>query len=79
MQYEFSIGSFFLGLLILGAGIAFALWYQVIADNMGNGVSSYDRYRLAALITCGIGLVVIANLHIVLLKWIVGLIFPHSL
>lgn len=76
MQYEFSVGSFFLGLVILAAGVAFVKWYQVIADNLGSGVSSYDRFRLTALITCGVGFIVMLNLHILILTWIVSLLFP---
>ena len=57
MTYEFSVGSFFIGLLILIAGVAFVKWHQLIADNLGSGVASYDRYRLWAFITCGVGLV----------------------
>lgn len=77
MTYEFSIGSFFLGLVILAAGIAFVKWHQVIADNMGNGVSSYDKYRLWAFITCGVGFMVMLNLHIMILTWVFSLIFPR--
>jgi hypothetical protein len=43
MHYEFSIGSFFLGLIILAGGVAFVRWHQQVADNFGSGVSSYGR------------------------------------
>lgn len=78
MQYEFSFGSLFLGLIILAVGIAFMRWYQVIADNMGSGVVSYDRYKLYALITCIIGIVVSVNLHWFILSAIVNMIFHRS-
>jgi hypothetical protein len=77
MEYEFSIGSFFVGFIILAAGVAFVKWHQVIADNMGGGVSSYDRYKLWAFITCCVGLIVMVNLHTVLLTWLVTSLFPH--
>ena len=77
MQYEFSLGSFFVGLLILAAGVAFVKWHQQIADNLGGGVSSYDRYKLWAFITCGLGLIVMVNLHTMLLRWFFSLLFPH--
>jgi hypothetical protein len=77
MTYEFSIGSFFLGLVILAAGIAFVKWHQVIADNMGGGVSSYDKYKLWAFITCGVGFMVMLNLHIMILTWVFSLVFPR--
>jgi hypothetical protein len=76
MQYEFSIGSFFLGLVILIVGAAFVRWYQPIADNMGSGVASYDRFRLWALITCGVGFIVMLNLHTLILTWFFSLLFP---
>jgi uncharacterized membrane protein YidH (DUF202 family) len=76
MTYEFSFASFFIGLLILVAGAAFVRWHRVIADNMGSGVVSYERYKLWAFITCGVGLVVMLNLHIVLLGWFFSMLFP---
>jgi hypothetical protein len=77
MQYEFSLGSFFLGLIILAAGVAFVKWHQQIADNFGGGVSSYDRYKLWAFITCGVELIVMVNLHTMLLTWFFTMLFPH--
>jgi len=78
MTYEFSVGAFFVGLIILAAGVAFAKWYQVIADNLGSGVASYDRYRLWAFITCGLGLVVMVNLHTMILQWFFSMLFPGN-
>ena len=63
MAYEFSFASFFIGFIIVAVGAAFMLWHQVIADNLGSGVSSYDRFKLWALITCIVGFVVMLNLH----------------
>ena len=77
MQYEFSTGSLFIGLLILAIGVAFVKWHQVIADNFGSGVSSYDRYKLWAFITCGLGLIVMVNLHTMILTWFFNTLFPH--
>jgi hypothetical protein len=76
-MYQFDLGSFFLGLLILAAGVAFVRWYQQVADNFGGGVSSYDRYKLWAFITCGVGLIVMVNLHTFLLTWFFNTLFPH--
>jgi len=75
-MYEFSVGWFFIGLIVLAVGIAFVRWYQWVADNFGSGVSSYDRYRLYALITCILGLVIMVNLHTMLLRWFFGMLFP---
>jgi len=77
MEYEFTIGSFFTGLVILAVGVAFVRWYQVVADNLGGGVGSYDRYRLWAFITCGLGLIVMVNLHTMFLRWFFSMLFPN--
>ena len=77
MVYEFSIGSFFLGLVILAAGVVTVKFHQQIADNLGGGVSSYDRYKLWALIACSVGLIVMVNLHTMLLTWFFNSLFPH--
>ncbi len=76
-MYEFSIGWFFIGLIILAAGITFVKYYQWVADNFGGGVGSYERYRLAAFITCGVGFIVMINLHILILTTLVQAIFPQ--
>ena len=75
MQYEFSIGSFFIGLLILIAGAALVRWHQAVADNFGSGVASYDRYKLWALIACALGFIVMLNLHTVILTWFFSMFF----
>jgi len=77
MDYEFSLASFFIGLLILAAGVAFVRYYQWVADNFGSGVGSYERYKLYAFLTCGLGLIVSINLHTVVLRTIFNAIFPH--
>ena len=75
-MYEFNIGTFFVGLLILIAGVAFVRWHQWVADNFGSGIGSYDRYKLWAFITCALGLVVMVNLHTMILTWFFSLLFP---
>ena len=77
MQYEFSVGSFFFGLVILAVGVAFVKWYQPVADNLGSGVVSYDRFKLAAFITCGLGFIVMVNLHTMLLTWFFSTLFSR--
>jgi hypothetical protein len=75
MQYEFSVGSFFVGLVILALGVLFVRFYQKIADNFGGGVVSYERYKLWAFIACGLGVIVMLNLHAMLLSWFFGMLF----
>jgi len=75
MEYEFSIGSFFFGILIVIIGAAFMRWHQVVADNLGSGVSSYEKFKLWALITCVVGFVVALNLHVFILGNLLQSIF----
>ena len=76
MNYEFSVGSFFVGLLILIAGVLLLRFHAWVADNFAGGVGSYERFKLFAVIACGLGLVVMTNLHAVLLGLVVRSIFP---
>lgn len=75
MEYSLSIGSLIIGFLILVAGVVFVRFHQWVADNFGAGVSSYERYKLYAFITCGVGLLVMLNLHTLFFGWVAGLIF----
>ncbi|MCX6728842.1 MAG: hypothetical protein NTV39_03690 [Candidatus Saccharibacteria bacterium] len=75
MAYEFSFASFFIGFIIVAVGAAFMLWHRVIADNLGSGVSSYDRFKFWALITCVVGFVVMLNLHAYILGNLIISIF----
>ena len=75
MEYTFSWGWFFIGILTLLAGSALTVWYRPVADNFGSGVSSYERYRMWGLIACGVGLMVMLNIHTILLTWFLGMLF----
>lgn len=74
MDFTFSIGWVFGGLIIAAAGGAIVVFYQKIADNLANGVSSYDRVKLFGVITIVVGLVVAMNLHTLILTLLVNLI-----
>ncbi|MEI6228606.1 MAG: hypothetical protein WCP11_01100 [Candidatus Saccharibacteria bacterium] len=78
MEYEFSIGSFFIGMLIMGAGAALVIFYRQIADNFGSGASSYERFKLVGLITCGVGFLVCLNLHWFILGNLLGMFFNRQ-
>ena len=75
MEYTFSLGWFAAGVAILLIGTALTLYYKPVADNLGGGASSYDRYRLYGLITCAIGLAVMVNLHTLLFSLFFGILF----
>ena len=78
MEYTFSWGTFFFGLLILIGGGALTVWYRQVADGVGSGVASYDRYRMYGLIACGAGILVMLNLHSIILQLILSQFFGRN-
>ncbi len=78
MTYTFSWSWFFIGIIITILGGALVAWYRPIADNFGSGVSSYDRFRLWGLIACGVGLIVMLNLHTLVLQALFGSLFHRN-
>ena len=77
MDWNFSIGWFFLGLLILIAGSAMVFFYKPISDNMASGINSYQRVKFWGMIVAGIGLLIMANLHTLILSAFVSLVFKR--
>ena len=77
MDFEYSIGWMFGGLLIALIGGLIVLFYKQIADNMASGVASYGRVKLFGIITVVVGLLITANLHTLLLSFFVNIIFKH--
>lgn len=75
MEYEFSVAWFIVGLMIVAVGGLFVQYHQWVADNFGGGVGSYDRYKLAALVTVVAGIIFMLNIHTVLLVWFFGMLF----
>ena len=75
MDFEFNLGWMFGGIAIAVAGGLIVIFYRQIAENLANGVSSYDHVKLFGVITIIVGLLVAANLHIFLLQLIAHLLF----
>ena len=75
LNYEFSVGWLIGGLVIALAGGLITVFYKQIADNLVNGVSSYDKVKLFGVITVIVGLLCTANLHTFLLSLIAHLFF----
>lgn len=72
----FDVGWFFMGLLFLAVGAGIVVKYQWIAHNVATGgINSYDRVKLFGLVVCGVGLMLMTNLHMVILRWLVNLVF----
>ena len=75
MEYTFSVAWFVVGFIVVVVGGLFMKYHQWVADNFGGGVGSYDKYKLAALITIVAGLVFMVNVHSILLYWIFSGLF----
>lgn len=75
MEYQFNVAWFVVGFLVVCVGGLFLRYHQWVADNFGGGIGSYDRYKLAAVITIGVGLISMVNLHTVILGWIFSGLF----
>ena len=63
-----------IGLAIAAAGGAVVFFYRQIAENLANGVSSYEHVKLFGVVTIVIGLLVTANLHTFVLTLLVHMI-----
>lgn len=74
MDFTFSIGWVFGGLVIAGIGGLIVVFYQKIADNLVSGVRSYDKVKLFGVITVIVGLIIAMNLHTLILTLLVNFI-----
>jgi hypothetical protein len=77
MDWTFSFGWMFLGLIIAAAGVAVVANYQKISDYMLSGVSSYDRCKFWGIIIMVVGLLIMANIHTLLLTLFVDIVFKR--
>lgn len=77
MAFEFSFAWLFGGLAIALAGGLIVVFYKQIADFLVNGVSSYEKVKLFGVVTIVVGLICAANLHTIILTFLVDLLFKH--
>lgn len=75
MDYEFSIGWMFGGLVVALAGGLIVIFYKQIADGLAGGVSSYEKVKLFGIVTIILGLLITSNLLPAILAWLVQLMF----
>lgn len=75
MDYKFSLAWFVVGFLITITGGLFMRYHQFVADNLGGGIGSYDKYKLAAVIMIVVGLIAMVNLHTLILGFIFSGLF----
>ena len=79
MLYQFSFSALFFGILIMTAGGLVVIFHQKLADNLGGGVSSYERFKFCGLITCGVGFAIMLSLHTIPLNWLLNSLFGGGL
>ena len=77
MDYSFNLGWLFGGLGLILVGGLIVIFYKQIADNLVNGVSSYDKTKLVGVITAIVGMLMASNLLPLILTWIAKLIFQR--
>jgi hypothetical protein len=75
MDFTFSVGWLFGGLAIAAAGGAIVFFYRPIAENLANGVSSYEHVKLFGVVTIIVGFLIASNLMPLILGLIVNLLF----
>ena len=63
------------GLVFLVAGLLLTRFYKQVADNLGSGASSYDRFKLVGIISAVAGLLIMFNLHVIILDFIANTFF----
>ena len=77
-MYKFDLGWFLWGVAILIAGILIIRFHMKIADSLASGVSSYNKTKLFGIIACGIGFLLMTNLHTNIILFIMHLIMPNK-
>ena len=74
MDFTFDFGWMIGGVVIAAAGGAIVYFHRQIADNFASGVSSYEKVKLFGIITTVVGLIIMANLHTLILTFLVKII-----
>ena len=60
---KFSFGTFILGVALTILSALFVGYHRQIADNLGGGVSDYQRYKKWGVVVLGISILVMLNIH----------------
>lgn len=72
---KFSFGTFLIGVAMTIISGLFIAFHRQIADNMGGGVSDYERYKKWGMAALGISILVMINVHKILLDLFVNTFF----
>ena len=75
MDYQFNFGWMAVGLAITLAGALVVVFYRPIAENLANGVSSYEKVKFFGIIAVVIGLLTTSNLLLFVFNLLFGFLF----
>ena len=75
IDWSFSVTWLIVGLVIVIGGGLTVFFYRQIADNLANGVSSYEKVKKYGVIAIIVGVIVTANLHTFVLELLFSLLF----
>ena len=64
---KFSFGTFMLGVVLTILSALFVGYHRKVADNIGAGLSDYERYKKWGLVALGISILVMLNIHTIIL------------
>jgi len=76
-MYEFSPAALIWGIIIMALSAVFIRFHRQIADAIGGGLGSYEKYKLYGLIGVGIGALMMFNIPIFLLTLIANMFFGN--
>ena len=77
-MYTFSVSALVWGILIMALSAVFIRFHRKLADTFGGGVGSYERYKLWGLIGVGVGVLMMFNIPLFLLRLFFGIFFPFG-
>lgn len=75
MDFSYSIWWALAGIAIFITGLVLTRFYKQIADNLGSGVVSYNRFKYVGIGVTVAGLVIFFNLHTLVLDLIAHIFF----
>ena len=74
-MFEFSVASLIWGLIVTALGAALVYFHKPLADHLGSGAGSYEKYKLYGVIAVIFGILLLFNIPQSLLYLIVTTLF----
>jgi hypothetical protein len=74
-MYEFSTLALLWGIIIMALSAVFIRFHRPIANEIGGGLGSYEKYKLYGLIGVGFGILMMFNIPAFLLLLIASMFF----